>query len=45
MGPCQGRYCTTSALRLLAQDSGRTLQELGPGSPRPPIRPITIGQI
>jgi D-hydroxyproline dehydrogenase subunit alpha len=45
MGPCQGRYCTTSALRLLAQESGRTLQELGPGSPRPPIHPLTIGQI
>lgn len=45
MGPCQGRYCTMSALRLLAQETGRTLQELGAGSPRPPIRPITIGQI
>jgi NAD(P)H-nitrite reductase large subunit len=45
MGPCQGRYCTTSALRLLAQETGRTLQELGPGRPRPPIRPIRIEQI
>jgi D-hydroxyproline dehydrogenase subunit alpha len=45
MGPCQGRYCTTTALRLLAQETGRTLHELGPGSPRPPIRPITIGQM
>jgi D-hydroxyproline dehydrogenase subunit alpha len=45
MGPCQGRYCTMSALRLLAQETGRTLQELGPGSPRPPLRPIAIGQI
>jgi NADPH-dependent 2,4-dienoyl-CoA reductase/sulfur reductase-like enzyme len=45
MGPCQGRYCTTSALRLLAQETGRTHQELGTGSARPPVRPITIGQI
>jgi NADPH-dependent 2,4-dienoyl-CoA reductase/sulfur reductase-like enzyme len=44
MGPCQGRYCTASALRLLAQESGRTPQDLGPGSPRPPVRPIFVGQ-
>jgi thioredoxin reductase len=45
MGPCQGRYCTTTTLRLLALESGRTLQDLGPGSPRPPVRPIKIEQI
>ena len=45
MGPCQGRYCTTNALALLVTESGRPLQDLGPGSPRPPVRPITVGQI
>lgn len=45
MGPCQGRYCTRSALNLLAHETGRTLEELGPGSPRPPVRPITIDQL
>jgi hypothetical protein len=44
MGPCQGRYCTTSALRWLSKETGRTLEELGSDSPRPPIRPLSADQ-
>jgi NADPH-dependent 2,4-dienoyl-CoA reductase/sulfur reductase-like enzyme len=45
MGPCQGRFCTMTTLRLIAQETDRGLEELGPERPRPPVRPMRVNQL
>jgi len=45
MGACQGRFCWPSIARLLATEVGRTPEELGPASARPPVRPVTMGEL
>lgn len=45
MGACQGRLCWPSAARLVAAATGRTLEEIGPASARPPERPVTLGDL
>jgi NADPH-dependent 2,4-dienoyl-CoA reductase/sulfur reductase-like enzyme len=42
MGPCQGRMCWPAAARLLAAHTGQPMQEVGPLSIRPPIRPVRL---
>lgn len=40
MGICQGRYCTANAAMLLAQETNRSITEIGTPSIRPPIVPV-----
>ncbi|RLG74687.1 MAG: (2Fe-2S)-binding protein, partial [Thermoprotei archaeon] len=39
MGPCQGRTCIPIVIALLARKTGKTPDEVGYPSVRPPIRP------
>jgi NADPH-dependent 2,4-dienoyl-CoA reductase/sulfur reductase-like enzyme len=45
MGLCQGHSCSQQVGAIFAQATGRSLLELPPLSPRPPVRPVTIGLI
>ncbi|MEM9596251.1 MAG: NAD(P)/FAD-dependent oxidoreductase [Acidobacteriota bacterium] len=45
MGPCQGRMCWPSAVRRLAAQTGRTPEEIGAPSVRPPIRPVSMASL
>jgi NADPH-dependent 2,4-dienoyl-CoA reductase/sulfur reductase-like enzyme len=45
MGPCQGRMCWPAMARLLAARTGRPVQAAGPLSARPPIQPVTVGEL
>ena len=45
MGPCQGRYCAPVAASLLAEKSGRTLEEFSFFAPQNPQQPIRIAKI
>jgi len=42
MGRCQGRICRMSVSRLVARNSGRSLEEIGFNRARLPIRPAPI---
>ncbi len=39
-GPCQGRHCYPIVLRILAEKTGRKLEDLPAPRMRPPIIPI-----
>jgi NADPH-dependent 2,4-dienoyl-CoA reductase/sulfur reductase-like enzyme len=45
MGRCQGRYCSPVLAALSAESEGRPLDEAGYWAARPPVIPITIGDI
>ncbi len=45
MGPCQGRYCGLTVSMLLASVNQRSLDETGYFRIRPPIKPLTLGEI
>lgn len=45
MGPCQGRYCGLTASQILAQSNGLSMQETGDYRIRPPLKPITMGEL
>lgn len=45
MGPCQGRYCGLTVTALLADAHGRTPDETGSFSIRPPLKPVTLGEL
>jgi hypothetical protein len=45
MGPCQGRYCGLTVTTLLAEATGRTPDETGYYRIRPPLKPITLGEV
>ncbi len=45
MGACQGSFCWPSVARLVAKELGRSLEDLGPASARPPVRPVTLGEL
>jgi NADPH-dependent 2,4-dienoyl-CoA reductase/sulfur reductase-like enzyme len=45
MGPCQGRMCGLAAAAVLARASGRSMAEVGHLRVRPPIKPITVGEL
>jgi sarcosine oxidase, subunit alpha len=36
MGPCQGRMCQLPAVRLMAEETGQSLEEVGTTTARPP---------
>lgn len=45
MGPCQGRLCGLTVTELIAQARGVTPQEIGYYRLRPPVTPITVGEL
>ena len=45
MGRCQGRYCGPILAALAAERQGQSLDEAGHWAPRPPVKPIRIGDI
>ncbi len=45
MGPCQGRYCGLTVTALLAAANGRTPAETGYYRIRPPLKPVTLGEL
>lgn len=45
MGPCQGRMCGPTLAAVLAQAAGRSIAETGHLRVRPPIKPITVGEM
>jgi NADPH-dependent 2,4-dienoyl-CoA reductase/sulfur reductase-like enzyme len=45
MGPCQGRQCGYTVTRLVAETQGRTPAEVGFMRVRPPLRPVTLGEL
>jgi NADPH-dependent 2,4-dienoyl-CoA reductase/sulfur reductase-like enzyme len=45
MGPCQGRLCGLTVTEMLADAHGVTPDEIGYYRLRPPVKPITIGEL
>ncbi|MCB9957563.1 MAG: FAD-dependent oxidoreductase [Rhodospirillaceae bacterium] len=45
MGPCQGRYCGLTVTALLAEANGRTPDDTGYFRIRPPLKPVTLGEL
>ncbi|KZM50866.1 NAD(P)/FAD-dependent oxidoreductase [Labrenzia sp. OB1] len=45
MGPCQGRYCGLTVTELLAAANGQSPQDTGYFRIRPPIKPVTLGEL
>lgn len=42
MGPCQGRNCFPLAARILAEKTGKSLDEIELPTARPPLEPTPI---
>lgn len=42
MGPCQGRVCIALVQRILAQKTGKPIEEIGYPTPRAPISVLPI---
>lgn len=45
MGPCQGRLCGLTVSEIIAAARGKTVAETGYYRIRPPIRPVTLGEL
>jgi len=45
MGPCQGRLCGLTVTELIAKHRGVSAQEVGHYRIRPPVKPITVGEL
>ena len=45
MGPCQGRFCGLTVAELLAQSQGCAVPDVGYYRIRPPIKPVTLGEL
>jgi thioredoxin reductase len=45
MGPCQGRYCGLAVTELLAEANGQSQTETGYYRIRPPLKPVTLGEL
>jgi NADPH-dependent 2,4-dienoyl-CoA reductase/sulfur reductase-like enzyme len=45
MGPCQGRLCGLTVTELIAQARGIAPQDVGYFRIRPPVKPITVGEL
>ncbi len=45
MGRCMGRQCGITVSQLIAEYHGKPVQEIGHYRIRPPIRPITVGDM
>jgi len=45
MGPCQGRLCGLTVTELIAESRGVKPQDVGYYRLRPPVKPITLGEM
>jgi NADPH-dependent 2,4-dienoyl-CoA reductase/sulfur reductase-like enzyme len=45
MGPCQGRLCGLTVTELIAKGRGVSPQDVGYYRLRPPVKPITVGEL
>ncbi len=45
MGPCQGCMCWPAAARWIAAQTGQTIADIGPISVRPPLTPVSVGDL
>ncbi|HID24860.1 MAG TPA: (2Fe-2S)-binding protein [Thermoplasmata archaeon] len=45
MGPCQGRTCIPLVVKILAQKTGKKVEEIPLPTSRPPIVPVTLGAL
>ena len=45
MGLCQGKTCGGLVTRLLSEEKGKRAGELIPSADRPPVRPVTFGEL
>jgi NADPH-dependent 2,4-dienoyl-CoA reductase/sulfur reductase-like enzyme len=45
MGPCQGRQCGYTIAHILASDQHRPVQQVGFYRIRPPLKPLTLGEL
>jgi NADPH-dependent 2,4-dienoyl-CoA reductase/sulfur reductase-like enzyme len=45
MGPCQGRYCGLSVTQILSNTNGISPEATGYYRIRPPLKPVTLGEI
>lgn len=45
MGPCQGRNCGLTVSMLLAEQTGKGMDEIGYFKLRPPLKPVTLGEV
>ena len=45
MGPCQGRLCGLTVTEMIAKGRGVSPQEVGYYRIRPPVKPITVGEL
>ncbi len=45
MGPCQGRLCGATVEQIFAHERGLGVADIGRYRARPPLQPITLGQL
>lgn len=45
MGPCQGRQCGYTIAHILAAEQDRSVDEVGFFRIRPPLKPLTLGEL
>jgi hypothetical protein len=45
MGPCQGRLCGLTAVEMIAECQGVPVSEVGYYRIRPPVKPVTVGDL
>jgi len=45
MGPCQGRLCSLTVTEIMAQQRGVSPAEVGHYRLRPPVKPISVGEL
>jgi NADPH-dependent 2,4-dienoyl-CoA reductase/sulfur reductase-like enzyme len=45
MGPCQGRLCGLTVVELMAESRGVDVSEIGYYRIRPPVKPVTVGEL
>lgn len=45
MGLCQGRTCGKLVSRIIAEETGKQMNEIKGSTDRPPVRPVTFGEL
>lgn len=45
MGPCQGRFCGSTVEQIFAHETAADPQQIGRFNTRPPLKPVTLGQL
>lgn len=43
MGPCQGKMCQSASIAICARQNGRSIEETGVTTARPPEQPLPLG--